>query len=102
MDFAPSYYYYFPAEKEMCVSKLVQTIENIKVQDWGFLWEIIKQEDRLIDALINNGYLGYILSKNDFDKIDDKTNLIIDNLNNNPKYADVTELSVSLLSTNIL
>ncbi len=101
MDFASSYYYYFPAEKEMCVSKLEQIIENIKVQDWGFLWEIIKQEDRLIDAMINNGYLGYILSKDDFDKIDDKTNLIIDNLNNNPKYADVTELSVSLLSTNI-
>lgn len=86
--------------KEEIILKILEYINTSETLNPIFFQETldyIKDDKRIIDALIQNGYILEILTRNILDKWPEKEALLIENINHNPEYNDFLN-NVPLLS----
>lgn len=90
LDFIPSYYQNTPDIKEFCCNKIIehlnQTTDKMCIDK---LCQIISENEVIVDAIINNGFIDKLIEYNLLEIYPDKKSKVFENIeNNNPRYQN--------------
>lgn len=104
LDLLSNYYYHHPEAKEYCSEKLIEYINktNNKAHANSFT-NIMRDNERVIDAYIENGFIETLINCNILENYPEKTATILSHIeNNNPKYNINKTLSLGINPKNDL